>query len=435
MKKFTYFILAGMLFVWSQDAFSAFKWSADASQSFTFRDHFDLNNDGNNAVQTRGLLTFNGTGADSENFFTTLLGINGQWDLVKDTSLAFRVASQFDWLGTNTAGPAMDAQPGSGSPNTGNSALGGLNTFNLMVNQLFLNFNDFAGFPVNLRFGRQNVVLGKGFVLANRLFGAGSTIYGAGIAPSGSNAAANNGQNQDANAGNLPLDAISGGSLLSPETSDFTGFDGLTANLHLMNNKLNLDFGYLLIASALTEADLTNGSGTLASGQRDLGADDDETLWFANLGYKERKWNAEAYALYNHDREPYGDRNAAVAGSDYKSDHIWTLGLRGDLDFGTGMWKFKKVNVYGEGAYQLGKLGSGWSQTANQRDRQAAALNVGADAWLDMAYAPMFGLEAIYYSGMNPDKIEPNDNVESLYKRLKQKENELYIEVLKKLAK
>lgn len=32
------------------------------------------------------------------------------------------------------------------------------------------------------------------------------------------------------------------------------------------------------------------------------------------------------------------------------------------------------------------------------------------------------------------EKIEPNDTVESLYVRLKEKENELYVEVLKKLA-
>ncbi|MFA6273799.1 MAG: formyltransferase family protein [Candidatus Paceibacterota bacterium] len=37
--------------------------------------------------------------------------------------------------------------------------------------------------------------------------------------------------------------------------------------------------------------------------------------------------------------------------------------------------------------------------------------------------------------GRTFEKIEPNDNVESLYKRLKQKENQLYVEVLKNLAK
>jgi phosphoribosylglycinamide formyltransferase-1 len=37
--------------------------------------------------------------------------------------------------------------------------------------------------------------------------------------------------------------------------------------------------------------------------------------------------------------------------------------------------------------------------------------------------------------GRTFEKIEINDNVESLYKRLKQKENQLYVEVLKNLAK
>ncbi|MFA6353599.1 MAG: formyltransferase family protein [Candidatus Paceibacterota bacterium] len=37
--------------------------------------------------------------------------------------------------------------------------------------------------------------------------------------------------------------------------------------------------------------------------------------------------------------------------------------------------------------------------------------------------------------GRTFEKVEPNDNVESLYTRLKKKENELYVEVLEKLCK
>ena len=37
--------------------------------------------------------------------------------------------------------------------------------------------------------------------------------------------------------------------------------------------------------------------------------------------------------------------------------------------------------------------------------------------------------------GRTYEKIEVNDNVESLYSRLKRKENKLYVEILEKLAK
>ena len=46
---------------------------------------------------------------------------------------------------------------------------------------------------------------------------------------------------------------------------------------------------------------------------------------------------------------------------------------------------------------------------------------------LDFDFGPVLGRTF--------EKIEPNDNVESLYKRLKKKENELYVEVLEQLTK
>lgn len=412
-------LFAVSLFVmWSITAEAAFKWGADLNQSFSWKNGWDLNDDGNNAVATRNnedvADQYAGKNAtDAENFFTTLLGVNGQWDLVKDTAFNFRLAAQFDWLGSNTGGPLQSSVPGF-DEESGTAGLGagpsGTNPFGLWVNQAVLSFTDFGGFPVNAKLGRQNVWLGKGFVLGNRLFGAGPTIYANGYTPTGShNAGGRNGQDNSGTSGNLPLNAISGGSLNAPETSDFTGFDGVTFNVHLLDNKLNLDGGYLLVSNALVQSQPDGGDQARVA--RNLGTADDETLSFLNLGYKQKSWNAETYFLFNHDREPIGNIQAATD-TTKNSDVIYTFGVRGDADVLSDMSVVKNLNTYAETAYQMGELGA-YTQTgasvslddtlaALHRKRKAYAFDLGADLAFTTNLLRTAGLEVAYFSGMNP---------------------------------
>jgi len=407
MKKFIFLFAAFMLVMWGVKAQAAFKWNADASQTFTARAHYDLSNDHNNPTATRGdILASVGQGSGEwEHFFSTLLGINGTWELVKDTSFNFRVASQFDWLGANTSGPLQSSTPG--DSNGANNPFGGTNPFSLWINQIHLDFMDFAGFPVNFKLGRQNIWLGKGFVLGNRLFGAGPTIYAGGMAPTGSFNLSPNGQAGAANYGNLPLNSIAGGSLNAPETSDYTGFDAAVANVHLLNNKLNFDFGYVLVSSALTEsaAGANNGGAGTTNNRRDIGANDNETLWFLNAGYKEKTWNTEAYVLFNHDKEPLGDRNVNTT-AHISSDQIITYGTRGDFDWGQDLWWFKHVNTFAEFALQMGRLGSQETVAQVGRKRNATAFNMGSDFHFSTSYSPSFGLEGVYFSGQDPTSIQ-----------------------------
>lgn len=417
MKKYVLILAAGFFVLWGIQSYAAFQWSADLNQDFTWRRGMDLHDDDNNPVATRNNIA-TGTAIDGKNsgeaedFFTTLLGINGTWTMVKDTSFSFRVASQFDWLGSNTSGPLQSNVPGddTGTIHSDN----GTNPFSLWINQAHLDFNDFAGFPFSFKLGRQNVWLGKGFVLGNRLFGAGPTLYASGHAPTGSNdvgAGGKNGQDITGTMGNLPLNAITGGSLNAPEKSDFTGFDGVVGNFHFLDNKLNFDLGYLLVSTALVESQPAAGQRIV----RNIGTNDNETLTFANLGYKAKKWNFEGYFLYNHDKEPATDRqdDTVTAGetpTEQLTDKIFTLGLRGDFDWLENWGKIKKVNTYLEAAFQRGKLGAAFAEAELGRNRNAQAFNVGLDTWWDTMWSPMVGFEAAWFSGMNPDKLEISDD-------------------------
>lgn len=387
-----------------------FKWSADATQTGTYKSYYDLNKDNNNDIATRGTTTNYAQGVDSGDrvlFFSTLLGMNGEWTLVKDTSVLFRLATQFDWLGSQAGGVEMTSYAGSNQDRRHNV----VNDLPFYLNKLYVKFDDFGGFPINFKFGRQNIWLGKGFVLGNRLFGAGPTIYASGYAPSGSNnTTAKNGQINLATAGNLPLSNLaSNGSYHAPETSDWTGFDAFTGNVHLMNSKLNFDFGYALVSGALSE--MTGGHRSNGATTRELGTDDDEHLFFFNAGYKEmNKWNAESYLLFNYDKEPVTDVNDNPATSEKGTDKIFTYGVRADADWGKGMANLSNVNTFAELAYQLGDLGAFSPGAAVGRQRSAFAFNLGSEFKLDTTYSPWFSLEGVFFSGMQPSKIETNDN-------------------------
>ncbi len=403
--------------LWSMNSDAAFKWNADLSQMYSWRAYLDLNDDNNNAVGTRNdtgdsiSSTLGQNSGDDEHIFNTLLGINGTWELVKDMAFNFRLVSQFDWLGTNTSGPRQTSVPGQA---VGTNSKTGTNALALSMNQAYLTFNDFGGFPINFKLGRQNIVLGKGFVLGNRLFGAGPTIYANGMAPTGSNASGGlNGQDITGTMGNLPLNALSGGSLSMPEISDFTGFDAITFNVHLMPgspHRLNIDGGYAIVADAFTESSVSDGEAVV---RRDVGSADNETLSFLNVSWRDKKWNAESYFLFNNDPEGAGDKNIAEGSSNngsIETDRIWTWGIRGDADVAQDMGVFKKVNAFAEAALQFGTLGVSTLEAPVGRKRRAQAIDVGADSWLTTALSPWFGAEFVYFSGMDPKSLETPDD-------------------------
>ncbi len=419
MKKTGIIFAVSIIVLWGMVADAAFKWSADLNQMYAYRIYNDLNNDNNNAVGTRGDIGGNinqklgQNSGDDEHIFNTLLGVNASWEMVKDTAFTFRVVSQFDWLGTNTSGPRQTSVPGQA---VGTNASTGTDALGLSVNQAFLTLNDFNGFPVNFKFGRQNIMLGKGFVMGNRLFGAGPTIYANGVAPTGSNSSDGlNGQDISGTMGNLPLNAIVNGSISMPEISDFKGFDAITFNVHLMPGspyRLNIDGGFAIVADAFVESQPGDDSVSVI---RNVGSDDNETLTFLNVGFKEKKFNAETYFLWNNDPEGAGDQDTeedSTNSSAITTDRVYTAGVRGDVDLLEDWSVFKKLNVFAEGAYQWGQLGTDTEEAPSMRKRHANAFNFGVDSWLTTAMSPWFGTEFAYFSGMdNKDTELPDDTV------------------------
>ena len=213
-------LFAILFFVlWASTGYSEIKvdWGLDFGQSLNLIRGFDLNDDNNNPVATRGDITGRrGVGSSERvDWFNTLLALNGDASVKGygggNAGLHFRIASHFDWLGAQTAGPATNSTPSAGG-GLGIYRVDGTNPLGFSVNQLYVKFEDFASLPFDATIGRQNIKLGRGFVLGSRVIGAGPTFYAAGIGPSGSQRTATasgitrgNGQINNANAGNLPI--------------------------------------------------------------------------------------------------------------------------------------------------------------------------------------------------------------------------------------
>lgn len=414
------------------------EYGIDVAQNFSVLRAFDLNDDGNNPISTRGdigsLTEFtnnagNGSG-ETVKWFDTLLAFNGSGSVKgwagNDVSLNLRVVSQFDWMGTQTSSD-MNTRPGS----TGIAAgpyMTGANLFSVSLNKANVKFDDFLGTPVDLTIGRQNIWLGKGFVMGSRILAHGPTAYAGGLAPSGSVARIGtaigatgaitglNGQVTAAQAGNLPIGTSSGGVIHAPQYADYTGFDAVRVDTQWKDFYFN--GGYGLVATALTQTASAHTNG----GQiRDIASDNDEDFVFANLGYQAPKkvkypWNAETYFILNIDREPITDQQAIVRGAGTQTkDQIHTVGIRGNIDFPSpslSFWKEAKienVGLFGEWARQYGVLGAASPDSISGRDRDAFAVNLGVDVNISGKYTPRVGAEYVEFSGPTLNSIESAD--------------------------
>lgn len=432
MKKLLSIVLGALFIIWGGLSFAEAKldYSIDVEQNFSYMGNFDLNDDGNNPIATRGdagaaapfTAATGESSGDSVRWFDTLLAFNGNASVQgwggNDVIFHLRLVSQFDWLGAQTSSD-LNARPTSHGASAGPYITGG-NLFALSLNQASVKFEEFAGLPVDLTVGRQNIWFGKGFVLGSRIFGHGPAIYAGGIAPSGSKPHNNtlvtgvNGQVNTAQAGNLPVGTSSGGVLHAPQYADFTGFDAVKLDFDWKQFYLN--GGYALVASALSQA--VGGHATALV--RDVASDNDEDLVFVNAGLKSREmakypWNVEAYWLMNTDREPLTDQQVAAAGvGSTTKDQVFTTGGRGDVNFPKAWEGFQNVELFAEYAHQYGVLGAAEPDSVRGRDRKAWAANAGLDVKLSSMYTPSFGFEYVVYSGPGAGSIEDDDGAISV---------------------
>jgi hypothetical protein len=202
-----------------------------------------------------------------QNFFMQQVGLNVEADLTDNVSTYIRLINERGWDTTATAG------------------------YDVRLDEAYVTLKEMLYAPLTVKIGRQNIWLGKGFVIGN------SGAWGA---------------------GNLPATI--------QEYSDFTAFDAIRATLDY--DPWTVDLIYSKIDN--TTANIS---------------DDDIDLYIANVGYDFTKYDAEAeaYYIYVHDKSGKGAHPLN------KPNLVHTIGLRGSLV------PFESMNLWAEGAMQLGK--------------------------------------------------------------------------------
>jgi len=240
------------------------KVSGDIKAAYVYQQNIDLtDNDGNN-----------------QNFFIQQIGLNVEADLTDNVSTYVRLLNERDWDGINSTS----------------------SDFNILLDEAYVTLKEMLYAPLTVKIGRQNMWLGKGFVIGNSANWA---------------------------AGNLPATIR--------EYSDMTAFDAIRATLDY--DPWTIDLIYSKIDEGLNAVGVGNY--------------DDVDLYVANVGYDFTKYDAEAeaYYIYRHDT---GQK------VDGKTDEINTIGLRGSLV------PFDSMNLWLEGATQFGKDRTGATSVSRE---------------------------------------------------------------------
>ncbi len=306
MRIITGICVAAVLVAFAVPAFAEtqnIKVSGDVKVAYVYQSDIDLrNNDG-----------------DNQNFFLNQVGLNVEADLTDNVSTYVRLLNEREW----------NAEDQSTSDNG----------FDILLDEAYVTLKEMLYAPLTLKIGRQNIWLGKGFVMGN----SGAMVW----------------------------DAESSLPTTIEEISDMTAFDSVRATLDY--DPWTIDLIYAKINENV------NSATTTTPGNRD-----DVDLYVGNIGYDFTKYDAEAeaYYIYKHDRENRDDYSAP--------NTISTVGLRGSLV------PFENMNLWAEGAIQFGNYRNG----AKSEDREAGAIDIGADyTFVDVKWTPVVGAEYIWLSG------------------------------------
>lgn len=314
------------------------KVSGDLTMRGIFRDQYDYQGAPDEGTGTR-------TGVDSakRSWFMTVAEVEVDADLTDNVQTVIRLLNQRDWnVYTKSIADSTTLVPnGRGGYGENNSE------FAVMVDLAYVVLKDFIYSPLTLTIGRQDLWLGKGF------------IVGA------------NQQNPGADTASLT------GNLSAPEYTGINSFDAV---------KAVLDYDPWTITGIYAKIY-----------ENAIQANDDVDLYGTNVGYKFDAYKAEAEAYWFFKKDNGVDRWGGI-----KSDNdVHTLGLRGSLD------PIDVLTLAGEGGYQLGQYVGNRLQI-NSRDRSAWAIDVSAE-WRYLvdrfAWKPKLGAEYVYYSG---NKAEDN---------------------------
>jgi hypothetical protein len=272
-------------------------------------------------------IDFRDNDSDNQNFFMDQIGLNVEADLTDNVSTYIRLINERDWNAEDSSA----------------------NQFDILLDEAYITMKEMLYAPLTVKVGRQNVWLGRGFVMGN----SGVNVW---------------------SKGGLPTTV--------QEMSEMTAFDAVRATLDY--DPWTIDLIYSKIDADNNTVDTNNH--------------DDTDLYVANVGYDFTKYDAEAevYYIFKHDRV------ATAAGTGPKStDEVHTIGLRGSLV------PFENMNLWAEGALQYGEYRN---EPAAGKNREAAALDLGVDyTFVDVKWTPKLGVEAMYLSGNKADATGDGD--------------------------
>ncbi|MBU4376500.1 MAG: alginate export family protein [Candidatus Omnitrophica bacterium] len=319
------------------------KLSGDIIMRWIDRKNYDFNQWNANGV---AVGTRDNNAADA-NYFMTTAEIQLDADLTDNVSATIRVVNQRDWNVRIWDGG--DHINGYVYPSdTGHTASN--DEFKIDVDLAYVTLKEFFFAPLTVKIGRQDLWYGKGFIIG-------------------------------ANGWQDPQHQLSG-----DEWSVLNAFDAVRATWDASPWTLDLVYAMIL--------------------ENDIGANDDEQLYGANLGCDLSQYNnaeAELYYFIKNDRSLRKVAGGGASSAMKDGNTVHTIGMRGSFD------PHEAITLWAEGALQVGTYYRGTTQI-DERPRGAGAVDVGGEMrlWQDQyAWKPKLGAEYIYYSG---EKIDEDVN-------------------------
>ncbi len=290
-------------------------------------------------------------GADSptQTFFMSTTELQVDADMTDNVSAVVRLVNQRDW---NRATKAI--MIGTRLNPNGRCGYTPLDDeFDVAVDLAYVELKDFIYSPLTLTVGRQDIWIGKGFIV---------------------------GANQQ-NIGNVLANDV-GGELTAPEYTAINSFDA---------------------AKAVLDYDPWTITGIFAKIEENVvGSSDDVTLYGVNVGYVFDVYKADIEGYWFNKDDQQVENWAA---GDKHGNDVHAVGARTTFD------PIDVLTIDVEGAYQFGRYVGTRRQTA-ERERSAYAFDIAAE-WRYLmdkyAWKPKLGGEIIIYSGNeeeeNPDVV------------------------------
>lgn len=301
-------------------------------------------------TEVDGTVGRDGTTSSTQTWAMSTTEVQIDADLTDNVSTCVRLANERDW-GVRTKATIVTT-PILTEYNTRLQA-----EYDVGVDLAYVTLKDFIYSPLTLTIGRQDIMIGRGFIVgSNQKFDAAAFAAAAGN---------NNGY----------LVATPNG-INAPEYTTYNAFDAV---------KAVLDYNPWTITTLVAK-----------DWESAIQDDDDTNLWGINVGYKfdQYKAEAEAYWFWKQDNSVTKWRSIEA------NNDVHTIGLRGNVD------PIDVLTINLEGAYQFGSY-LGARQEMGHRNRSGWAFDAAADFryFVDkMSWKPDLGIEYIFYSGEEPQE-------------------------------